>query len=184
MEKTIRTKRVLVPLADGFDEIEAFTLISTLKRAKLDVRVIGLQGVILKGSDGTRIISDGRMDDIDASAFDAIALVSGTPERMANSDKVIRAIRAFNDQKKVVAAIGDAPLLLVKAGLLEDKRATIRPGLEKSLGRPRGEAVVVDGNIITASSPSCAMEFGLKVVESVASKDALSYVREVLRRGK
>jgi len=184
MEKP-RAKRVLVPLADGFDEIEAFTLISTLKRAKIDVRVFGLQGVILTGSDGTRIITDGRMDDIDASAFDAIALVGGgSPERMANSDRVLKAIRTFHDQKKVVAAIGEGPLLLAKAGLLEDRRATILPGMEKSLGRPRGENVVVDGNIITAASPANAMEFGLKVVESVASAEAASYVREVLRRGR
>jgi 4-methyl-5(b-hydroxyethyl)-thiazole monophosphate biosynthesis len=180
--KAKETKRVLMPLADGFDEIEAFTLAGTLKRAGLDVRLIGLQGNIMEGSDGTKIIADGKFDDIDVSSFDALVLVGGPCcGKMGNSERLMKSIRMFNDQRKPIAAIGEAPCLLADAGLLGNRKATILPGMERRLSRPRGEPVVVDGHIMTAQSPADAMDLGLKIIEHVVSPERVGFAREVLR---
>ncbi len=179
-----KSKRVLVPLSDGFDEIEAFTTISLLRRAKIEVRVAGVPGVILTGSDGTKIITDGRFDDIDSSGFDALLLVGGNVhERLANYSRFMDTLKRYDQAGKTIAAIGEAPLLLAKAGMLNNRRATILQGMERSLPKPRDEKVIVDGHIITAQSPTCAMDFGLKLVEMLASPSRASYLREALASG-
>ncbi|MFH1294332.1 MAG: DJ-1/PfpI family protein [Candidatus Aenigmatarchaeota archaeon] len=177
----MKKPRVLMPLSDGFDEIEAFVLSGMLKRAGVDVKPVGLQGVILTGSDGTKMVAEGKFEDIDTSTFDAILLIGGGSwDRLGNSSRLMDALHRFNRESKTIAAIGETPELLAKAGMLNDRKATIRPGMERKLSRPRGEVVVVDGHIMTAQSPASAMELGFRMIEKLLSKERVNFARDVL----
>ena len=76
-----------------------------------------------------------------------------------------------------MAAICAAPSILSKAGILDDRRATIYPGMEKEIPRPRPDRVVVDQNVITSQGPGTAIEFGLAIAEKLAGKAKADEVR-------
>lgn len=158
--------KVLVLLYDGFEEIEAMTLIDVLRRAGVVVTTAGIPGNIITSAQGVRVHADVRLVDVDPERFDALALPGGPGYgNLLKSDTAIRLIRAFGDKGKLIGAICAAPLALHKAGLLKGKRATAYPGLEKVLDMPRAARVVVDGNIVTSQGPGTALEFALKLVE-------------------
>ena len=172
--------KVLVPLADGFEEIEAITIVDVLRRAGLDVVMAGLPGTMVRGSRNVKIIADAKMDDVNPDEFDALVLPGGDPgyKNLGQSQKILNMIRDFHSQGKLVCAICASPLVLAKAGILEDKKATVYPGLERDIPKPRGDRVVVDGNIITSQGPGTAIEFALKIVESLLGKDRAEMVRK------
>lgn len=87
-------------------------------------------------------------------------------------------VKDFDLKKKYIAAICAAPLILAKAGVLENRIATIYPGLEKELPKPRDAKVIVHDNIITSKAPGTAMEFALKLVEVLKGKNAARSVKE------
>jgi len=174
--------KVLVPLADGFEEIETATIVDVLRRAGIDVTLAGLVSSIVQGAHGIKILADKKLSDIDPENFDAIVLPGGNPGyiNLSNSSTVIKIIKDFDQKKKIIGAICGAPLVLVKAGVLNNKAATCYPGLEKNLPKPREGKVVVDNNIITSKSPGTAIEFALKLVEILLGKKKVEKIREEL----
>ena len=89
-------------------------------------------------------------------------------------------ITKFNRKKKLLAAICAAPTILAKMGVLQDRKATVYPGLEKSIPYPRGDKVVVDGKIITSQGPGTAIEFALSIVEALVGKGKAGAIRNSL----
>ena len=172
---------VLVPLVNGFEEIEVISTVDVLRRAGLKVVIAGMPGTMLIGDNGIKIIADKRLDDINPEEFQAIVLPggSGSPT-LGKSNKVMEIVRDFNSKNKLIAAICHSPLLLAGAGLLDGRRATVYPGKERELPKPRGERVVVDGNIITSQGPGTAMEFALKIVEALSSRARAESLRKGL----
>lgn len=168
----------MVPLADGFEEIEALTIIDVLRRAGLKVETVGVVGSTITGAHGVRVIADKRLMEI-SEDYDAIVLPGGSPGyvNLSRTAKIIEILKKMSEQGKIIAAICGAPAVLAKAGILENKKATIYPGMERELPRPRGDRVVVDGNIITSQSAGTAMEFALKLVEILVSKEKTSEIR-------
>jgi 4-methyl-5(b-hydroxyethyl)-thiazole monophosphate biosynthesis len=172
---------ILIPLTDGFEEIEAITPLDVLRRAGFTVVTAGIPGTMITGANGTKIMTDRKLEDINPEDFDALVLVGGPGYKtLANSNKVMSVIRNFNDQNKTIAAICMAPSILAKAGIINERRATIYPGNERQVPRPRGERVVVDGNIITSQAPGTAMEFSLKMVEKLGSRKAMEKIKREL----
>ena len=173
---------ILVPLANGFEEIEAVTVIDVLRRAGMNVVTAGLPGSQIKGSRGMQITTDTRLEQVDPSKFDAIILVGGNPGyiNLGRSNKILDMVVKFNLDKKLIGAICAAPSILAQAGILEDRAATICPGMEREIPRPKGKRVIQDDNIITSQGPGTAMEFALKIVETVAGKDKVKLLKEQL----
>jgi 4-methyl-5(b-hydroxyethyl)-thiazole monophosphate biosynthesis len=170
--------KVLIPIADGFEEIEVTTTVDILRRADIDAVTAGIPGKMLKGARGMTILADTKLEDVNADEFDAIALPGGPGHtKLAKSGKVIETLHSFNEKKKLIAAICASPSILAKEGILGDRRATIYPGMEKQLQRPRDERVVVDENIITSQGPGTTVEFALKIVETLAGRDKANDVR-------
>jgi 4-methyl-5(b-hydroxyethyl)-thiazole monophosphate biosynthesis len=165
---------VIIPLAEGFEEIEAMSTIDVLRRAGINVTTVGIPATIVKGSRGTQTIADRKISEVDLDSFDALVLVGGYPGyvNLGKSNQVLNAVKSFNDKEKTIAAICAAPTILAKAGILENRKATIYPGMEKEIPRPRGERVVQDGHIITSQGPGTAIEFALKIVEALAGRGA------------
>jgi len=161
--------KVMVPLANGFEEIEALTVVDVLRRAGIQVDTVGVVGSVIESSHGIRVMVDKTLHQIKPEEYNAIILSGGDPGYMnlGKSSKIVQILKDFNRQDKLICAICGAPSILAKEGLLDDKKATIYPGNEKLLSYPRGNRVVVDGNIITSQGPGTAMEFALKIVEKL-----------------
>jgi 4-methyl-5(b-hydroxyethyl)-thiazole monophosphate biosynthesis len=116
---------------------------------------------------------DKKLPQIQAEDYNGIILPGGNPGyvNLGRSSVLLELVKKMNGQGKMVAAICASPSVLAKAGVLEGKRATIFPGMEKEIPYPRGDKVVVDGNVITSQGPGTAMEFALKIVEKLVGKE-------------
>ncbi len=179
--------KAVVPLAEGFEEIEFSTIVDILRRAGIDVAVAGLKEGIIDGAHGVRVTPDTLIDKVGAGDFDVIILVGGNPGfvNLGKSEKVLKLVKEMCDKGKYVTAICGAPSVLAKAGVIQGKRATVFPGMEGTLtgAQYRDEKVVVDGKIITSQGPGTALEFAVKLVEVLAGKDkAREVTKEVLAR--
>lgn len=163
---------VLVPLAQGFEEIEAITVIDILRRAGITVVSAGLNMHPVKASRGTVLIPDSTLDAALESTYDMVVLPGGQPgsNNLRADQRILTLLKHMNQRNKYVAAICAAPSVLAAAGLLDGKRATSFPGVLDAFPRiqQQSDAVVVDGNIITSRGPGTAMEFALKLVELLA----------------
>ena len=172
----------LVPLAEGFEEIEAMTVVDVLRRAGIKVTTAGLPGTIVQGSRNVKVIADTKLDDISEKDYRALVLVGGSPgySNLSKSRKVMKLIGDYHRDGKLLAAICGAPTVLAEAGILTNVKATVYPGLEKYIPKPRSDRVLVQGNVITSQGPGTAMEFALTLVEHLAGKETMRNVKEQL----
>lgn len=163
---------VIVPLADGFEEIEAVTVIDVLRRAGIGVTSVFLRKNPVIGSHAIAVTADKSIDDIQLSEFDCIVLPGGMPgsSNLKEDARVIGIIREFAGSGKITAALCAAPLVLGHAGVLAGKRATCFPGFEDQMTGAIAVAdpVVRDGRVITGKGPGCAIPFALELVAVLA----------------
>jgi len=175
--------RVLVPLAPGFEEIEAVTVIDILRRAGVEVVTagVGADGAI-EGSHGIAVRCDAAAAEVDAGGFDAIVLPGGPGTgHLMESAQVRSWVTAMAGEGKLVTAICAAPTVLESCGLLKGRRATSHPNHAAEMRSRRYEEtpVVKDGNIITSRGAGTAIEFAAALVSELASPDA---ARDVLTK--
>jgi protein deglycase len=181
-------KSVLIPLAPGFEDLEAVTLVDLLRRAGIEVVTAGLHAGLIEGSRGVRVQPDATLDAVMARDFDMIALPGGMPgaEHLKNDARVQTLLRRFARAGKYTAAICAAPIALAQAGLLDGKRATSYPGFVEKLGLPNthcvDDPVVVDGKVATSRGPGTAMDFALTLIELLAGKAKRDQVEAGLMR--
>jgi protein deglycase len=161
-------KRVLVPLAEGFEELEAVTIIDILRRAGIEVVVASLAGSPVTGSHGIRLAADTPLAALVEQDFDMIALPGGMPgaAALARDPEVQRLIRELAAADKYTCAVCAAPIALAAAGVHRGKRVTCYPGFESQLegGTLVEDRVVVDGTLVTSRGPGTALEFALALV--------------------
>lgn len=168
--------RVLVPLAPGFEELEAVTIVDLLRRAEIEVTVAGLHAGAVTGSRGTVIVPDLALDAALAHDYDMVVLPGGQPgaTNLENDARIAPLLRATAARGACVAAICAAPKVLAAAGLLDGKQATCyRNAIDpKAFARVRLQqrAVVVDGNIVTSRGPGTAMDFALELIALLAGR--------------
>jgi len=166
-------KVVVVPLAEGFEELEAVTIIDVLRRAGVRVVVCGLEDTGLVASQGgVYIRPDSTLELLDANNIDGIVLPGGWggTQRLAKSESLLRALKMLHASNKLIGAICAAPYALSQAGILEGKKFTCYPGVESKINDGNYtniDAVVRDGNLITSKGPATALEFALALVENL-----------------
>ncbi|MEW6681431.1 MAG: DJ-1 family glyoxalase III [Nitrospirota bacterium] len=167
-------KRVLVPLAPGFEEIEAVTIIDILRRADIHVTVAGTVAGPVTGSRGVAIVPDARLDSAAEVEYDMVVLPGGGPgtENLRRDPRIARLVKAQSDRGGYVAAICAAPTVLSDAGLLVGRRVTSYPSYQSQFAAAdyQTDRVVVDGRLITSRSPGTALEFALTLVEHLAGE--------------
>ena len=165
-------KRVIVPIANGFEEMEAVVIIDVLRRAGLDVVVAGVEGADAIGSHAIALRCDALLDGNDRA--DAVVLPGGMPgsRRLRESEAVRACVTRLHAEGKLVAAICAAPTVLESCGLLEGRRATSHPDLAPEMKRCVYEtaAVVVDGNVITSRGAGTAIAFAAAVVRHLVDE--------------
>lgn len=166
--------KVLIPLAAGFEEIEAVTIIDVLRRAKIDVIIGSVDGEkSVLGAHAMVIGTDRDIGQISADGLDMIVLPGGWggTKALASSHKVQSLLKAMDAQNKPIGAICAAPYALHAAGVLKEGFACY-PGIENeiSLSGFAGDekAVVQSGNILTSRGPATAMCFALEIVKQLA----------------
>ena len=165
-------KKVIIPLADGLEEIEAVTGIDTLRRAGIGVTTVSLDNNLqIKGDHDIYLKADKIIDNIEVDNIDGIVLPGGMPgsKNLKENKKLRELIKKVNNENGLLAAICAAPIVLEAAGVLQKKNATSYPGFEKEMPscNYREERVVKDDNIITARGPGVALEFALTIVSTL-----------------
>ncbi len=180
--------KVIVPLADGFEEIEAITIIDVLRRAGIDVTTISVTGKLeVTGAHQIIIKADKLFDDVSFGETDMIVLPGGMPGSMHlnQHDGLREVIMEMKRQDKYIGAICAAPLVLGNMGILKGLHATCFPGFEKYLRDAilSEEGVVTDGKIVTGRGAGWAVPFALKLVEVLAGIDIATGIgRKMLYR--
>ncbi|MCP4650517.1 MAG: DJ-1/PfpI family protein [PVC group bacterium] len=177
-------KKVLILLAEGFEEMEAVISIDILRRAGLDVVTVAIGGdLLVRSARNVTIKADVYLKNYEGIP-DAVVLPGGTAgaERLAASEIVIDLIKTCTAQGKTVAAICAAPaIVLPKTGVLDGKRATCYTDCETMFNSQITfvkEDVVVDGNIITSAGPGTAIDFALAVVEVLLGEEIVAKLKE------
>lgn len=159
---------VLVPFADGLEEMEAVIIVDVLRRAQCAVITAGLKNRTVTASRNVGLIADGLFSEVDIDTMDAIVLPGGAPgtAAMRADARVLEAVRRLSNRGRLVAAICAAPLVLHDAGLLEGRRFTSHPGVKDqfSSGTRVDDRVVEDGNLVTSQGPGTSFEFALALV--------------------
>ena len=181
--------KVLVPLAPGFEEIEAITVIDILRRAGVDVVVAGTQPGPIEASRKTKHLADCTLDDVRAEDFDMIVLPGGQAgaTNLRNDARIQKFIQILQAKNRRIAAICAAPTVLAAYGVLKDRTATSHPSVRAEVAtaakKISDERVVVDGPIITSQAAGTAMEFAFKLVEILCGPEKAADVnRGVLAR--
>ena len=179
---------VLVPLAQGCEELEAVSITDLLTRAGINVVTAGLDDQPVTASRGLRLIPDMTLDQALEQDYDMIILPGGLPgaDHLNHDVRIQKLIKQMAAENKYVAAICAAPKVLATAGLLNNRKATSFPGaIDQQVIEGldyREEAVVVDGKIVTSRGPGTAMDFALTLIELLLGKDKRAEVEAPLQR--
>ncbi len=177
-------QKVLVPLASGFEEIEAVTIIDLLRRADIDVVTACLDRRRVIGAHGIKILADTHIDDIDYREFAMIVLPGGIPgaTNLRDNQTVQDLLGKFDKDNKYIGAICAAPIALANAKVLK-KAYTCYPSFENQIenkGYLPDQVVVSDQNIITSRGPSTAIAFSLDLISKVCGEDVAQNIKTQL----
>jgi 4-methyl-5(b-hydroxyethyl)-thiazole monophosphate biosynthesis len=179
---------VLIPLAQGCEELEAVTLIDLLRRAGITVVTAGLDSQPVKASRGVVLLPDTTLDKALQQSFDMIVLPGGMPgaDHLDNDPRIRELLVKMATSDRYTAAICAAPKVLASAGLLDNRKATSYPGFIDKMNIKGmtylSDAVVHDGKIITSRGPGTAMDFALHLIEVLESKETRDKVETALVR--
>jgi 4-methyl-5(b-hydroxyethyl)-thiazole monophosphate biosynthesis len=169
-------KKILIHLADGFEEIEAITPIDVLRRAGCEVETVSVNGRnTVTSRRGVIVQADKQFNEVNYDNADVILLPGGQPgaDNLNKHTGLKKQILQYHSEGKILAAICAAPLVLGSAGVLKNRKVTCFPGTEPMLtgAHCTGKAVEVDGNIVTGKGPGVALKFSLALVEILVGKD-------------
>jgi 4-methyl-5(b-hydroxyethyl)-thiazole monophosphate biosynthesis len=179
-------KRIAVHLADGFEEIEAISIIDVLRRAGLEVVTVSISDKTeVNGAHQIKVLADVVFDNVNYNDIDMIVLPGGMPGASnLNAHQGLKSqILKFNEANKPLAAICAAPLVFGNLGILKSKEAACYPGFEEYLkgANVLFQPVIESGNITTGRGPGVAIQFALKLVSKLVSPEkAESLAKQML----
>lgn len=173
---------VYILLADGFEEAEALVPADLLRRARADVKLVGVTGQTVTGAHGIAVVSDLTVDQVQVEGMELLVVPGGLPgvTNVAASARAMELVKTAAQAGCWVGAICAAPaMVLGPIGLLKGRKATGYPGTEEGMdgALPQcGQSVVVDGKFVTGEGPGAAFDFGLKLVEVLKGTETMQQV--------
>lgn len=177
--------KFLVFLADGFEDIEGLTVIDYLRRADVDVDTVSVMDtteVITKSN--IKINTDKHISDINLDDYKGLYIPGGTrgAETLRDDNRVIDIIKKFDQDGKIIAAICAGPIVLDRAGVLSDKKATSFPSIKKELGNVceyiDDQIVVTDGNVTTSRGAATTVYLAMRLVEILKGRIAVEELKK------
>ena len=176
-------KKVLVLLADGFEEIEALSVVDVLRRANITCHMGSLDNEYVKGTHNIEVKSDVNINYIDINDYDGVVLPGGLPGayNLRDNKRVKEIVQKLNNDKKIVAAICAAPEALESFNILNGKKCTSYPGFIKDKGKLEyieDACIVEDENIITSRGPATALEFSLSILRKLGYEKEYEEIKE------
>ncbi len=164
------SKKILVPIADGSEDIETASIVDVLRRAGAAVTVASVSSLQVTMAHGLKLSADKLISECVNDSYDLIALPGGMPgaENLRDSKELVEILKRQQQEEKLCAAICASPAVVLNHhGLLKKRKATAYPGFAEQFENTEAidSRVVVDGNCITSRAPGTAMEFALKLVE-------------------
>jgi protein deglycase len=176
--------KVCLHLADGFEEIEAISVVDVLRRAEFEVQTVSIMGrKEVVGAHQITVIADDLFENVDYNKLDMIILPGGGQgtKNMSEHPGLTAEVNKYFATGKWIAAICAAPTILGKLGLLEGKVATCYPGCEVQLTGASTSSIattIVDGKIITSRGPGTSLEFALKIVEMIKGLELANQLKK------
>ena len=175
-------KNICIPLANGFEEIEAITLIDVLRRAGFNVATCGLSGAQAKGAHNVTVAADMTIDEALKGTWDLVVLPGGMPgaTNLRDDDRVGKLLEQTSKSGGYVGAICAAPIALARFGFVKGKKATSYPGFGEQMPGAdyREDRVVCDDKVLTSRGPGTAMEFALAITEVLAGSVKVDELRK------
>jgi len=174
---------VLVPLAEGFEEIEAVSIIDVLRRGGVEVTTAYLFNREVNGANGITVLANTSIDDVVADEFDMMVLPGGIPgaEHLRDDERVQKLLKEFDAKGKRVGAICAAPIALEKAGLIsDDAEYTCYPSYEEQIDHGKFTdqyKVVKSGNVLTSRGPGTAICFALAIVRELVGEETYTQLK-------
>lgn len=162
-------KKIILFLADGFEEIEALTVVDVLRRASICCDTVSISEKLeVNGAHNIKVIADMKIKDI-ISKYDGVILPGGMPgtTNLQNSKYVLDTLIEYNEEGKLIGAICAATIVLSSAGIINGKNVTSYPGFEDDLKESfyKQDIVVRDGNIITSRGAGTAFDFAMAIMD-------------------
>lgn len=177
-------KKILLLLAEGFEEVEALTTVDYLRRMDITVDTCSIYNEKkVTGAHRITVETDKSLNEIGSiEGYDGIVIPGGLPgaTNLRDNERVIELVQEFSKEEKLIGAICAGPIVLQRAGIIQGKKVTSYPGFEDDLkdGIYKDELVVQDGNIVTGRGPAVAVYFALKLVENLVGKDKMEALRK------
>lgn len=175
--------KAMLLLGDGYEEVEALTVVDYLRRADIPVDMVSITGSLeTVGDHQIRVKADRLLEEVEPAEYDAVITPGGMPgtRMLAGDERVLQLVRDFYGQGKWVASICASPMVLEAAGVANKVKGTCYPGIERhvTFKSHSEELVVRDGNVITSRGPATAMYFAFALIEALAGKEKADEIRE------
>ncbi|HCW04666.1 MAG TPA: DJ-1 family protein [Clostridium sp.] len=174
-------KKLLLFLAEGFEEIEALTVVDVLRRAEVEVDMCSLSEEYVNGAHNIKVKSDLHLDDLDQNNYDGLILPGGPgTDNLKNNVRVVQLVKDFYMNGKLTAAICAAPIVLAEAGIVNGHNITSYPTVQNFLDNSiyKEEAVVLDNNILTSRGPATALPFAFAILEALGLNEESEKLKE------
>ncbi len=174
--------KMLVPMAEGFEEIEAITIIDVCRRGGIDVTIAGVNEMVNKGGQGIEVAADCLLDSLDIDNFDMITLPGGLAGTLvlSESENVQSILKQMKGQGKYIGAICAAPLALHTAGVLNEE-FTCYPSIENQIrieGYHQDQSTIIDGKVMTSQGVGTAIDFALNIVRELQGESLFKELKE------
>lgn len=175
-------KKVLIMLAEGFETLEALSVKDICARAGVECDLCGVINKVVTSSHGIKVEADVCFEEGIFNDYDAIVIPGGMPgsTNLRDDIRVTNLVKEYYDNRKIVASICAGPIVLAKAGILEEKNVTSYPGFESELGNVnyKEEIVVRDENIITSRGPATALEFSYEILRALGFEEKAEEIKD------
>lgn len=175
-------KHAAVLFANGFEEVEAISIVDVLRRANIQTIMVGIDEMLEMGAHQIAIHMNQLIDELDADHLDALILPGGMPgaKNLAECPQVQGLLQKMDGLQKTIGAICAAPIALQAAGILRGRTVTCYPGVESQLTDAKHSDAMVetDGNLITGRGPGAALDFALALVARLVDQKTADSLRE------
>ncbi len=176
-------KKIAIFFAEGYEEIEALTVVDLCRRAEIRIDMVSVTDSLqVTGAHGIPVVMDQLIADVDFKELDMIVLPGGMPgtRNLEQVPMLMEQVKAFCAAGKYIAAICAAPSVFGHLGLLEGKTACCYPEFESELmgANVSFHTCEADGNIITSRGMGCAIDFSLKIIEKLISREKAAEIGE------